>query len=246
MWNGRPRSASVVLAAVLACAVAPSFGATPPDASIFATYSIGIGANAQYVDWIVCGGLPNASGCFANGELGPFGTVGALLEGPPVTKGNVVTRRIYVLDTASGTAANSVTLNVYKRVDVITSSSDAITVSAVAQRKLVLAGGANARPSMAANRGYLYIGTNLDPRVVQVKQSNNSVVVNAGYAPGANVSAINANSLGYTAITFGSNSGFSGFIVFNPDGTQGEGGGGASFTLGTVSAFVPSGVPLFP
>jgi len=52
------------------------------------------------ISWAVCGSLPGSSGCYGNGDLGPFGNVGAMLEDNPSTNLAIqtVTRFIYVLD----------------------------------------------------------------------------------------------------------------------------------------------------
>lgn len=236
----------LMLAMVLSGGAETAYSATPPDLDLQTTYKVVAGQNTQYLSWIVCGRLPMTSGCFNFGQLGPFGAAGAMLEGLPATKGSVVTRRIYVLDTESGVAGNGVTLYVYKKVDTITPSSDSITITKVAQLKLPLLGGANARASMAANAGYVYIGTNLDTHVVQFIKNKSSASVVGGSSSGDTVTAIAVNSYGYVTVTWGTNSGSSGFSFFNPNGYIGDGGGGASFVLGTANAFIPSDLPLFP
>ena len=75
--------------------------------------------------------MPGTSGCYGAGFLGPFGKVGAMLEGLPtqnLTKGTV-TRYIYVLDESYASGINGVALFVYKKVDTIAGGSDAITVT---------------------------------------------------------------------------------------------------------------------
>ena len=83
------------------------------------------------VDWNVCGSLPGSSGCYGSGTLGPFGKIGALMEGEPKTdrSANTVTRAIYVLDYHSGPNQNEVVLYVYTKVDTITADSDTVTVT---------------------------------------------------------------------------------------------------------------------
>jgi hypothetical protein len=76
------------------------------------------------VSLIVCGSLPGSGGCYGSAYLGPFGKIGALLEGNPSTKGNTVTRAIYVLDIATGTKGTDVALSIYKKTDTISSSFD--------------------------------------------------------------------------------------------------------------------------
>ena len=87
--------------------------------------------------------------------LGPFGRIGAMLEGQPVVSGNTVTREIYVLDTASGGSANGVSLFVYTKSDVVSTSDDQVTVSLEQTIPLPLVGGSTATASMAAGEALL-------------------------------------------------------------------------------------------
>jgi hypothetical protein len=107
---------------------APAY-ATAPDATLFTTYSMF--NNFTTVNWVVCGSTQQTEGCYASGSLGPFGKIGAMIEGNPKTnlKTNTVTRFIYVLDVASGGNQNEVQLYVYKKTDAVTPSSDTVTVT---------------------------------------------------------------------------------------------------------------------
>ena len=102
------------------------------------------------VDWNVCGSLPGSSGCYGSGTLGPFGRIGALLEGEPKTdrNANTVTRAIYVLDYASGPNQNEVVLYVYTKVDTITTDSDTVTVTLSQTISLPLVGGFPVEPDI--------------------------------------------------------------------------------------------------
>ena len=70
----------------------PSVKSAAPDSTLFTTYT----ASPTSVNWVVCGSTPDTEGCYASGSLGPFVGVGAMLEGDPFVKSNVVTRKIYV------------------------------------------------------------------------------------------------------------------------------------------------------
>src|SRR5712691_3272628 len=107
----------------------PAAGGSAIDATLYTTYSLDTAQTN--VSWVVCGSTQNTSGCYASGNLGPFGKVGALMEGNPKTdlSTNTVTRAIYVLDIASGTNQNEVVLDVYTKVDTITTDFDTITVT---------------------------------------------------------------------------------------------------------------------
>jgi len=218
--------------------------ATPIDATLYTRYNTD--PNQTIIDWNVCGSLPNSSGCYGSGTLGPFGRVGALLEGEPTTNrpANTVTRAIYVLDPASGPNQNEVVLYVYTKVDTITTDSDTVTVTLSQTISLPLVGGTSAMtPSMAANKQFLFIGTDQSPQAVVLDKRTFSVTQLGGFSPPVNVFGIFANQYGYATLTFGP---FRGginnhFIVAGPDGSDKEDGDGTQFMLDTVM-----GLPLRP
>src|SRR5438477_1521583 len=165
-----------VVAATLICA-SLSYGqagavpaATPIDATLYTRYHTDF--NQTIVDWNVCGSLPNSSGCYGSGSLGPFGRVGALLEGEPTTNrpANTVTRAIYVLDPASGPNQNEVVLYVYTKVDTITTDSDTVTVTLSQTISRPLVGdpvSSRALPFIAANTHFRFLATEQSPQAVQ-------------------------------------------------------------------------------
>ncbi len=232
----------IVSSALIATVPALAQNATAPDASLYTSYDIS--PNLQTVGWSVCGSTQQSEGCYSSGSLGPFGATGALIEGNPATRGNTVTRFIYVVDIASGINANGVTLYVYKKIDNVTPSFDTVTVTLTKTVDLPLVGGTGALCSMAANSKFLFIGTNQSPQAVEVKKSNFSLTQIGGFSPPINVTAITANSRGYVTVSFGGfSNGENGNYEFGPDG-QGEGdGGGASFMLNTVAAVLPATLP---
>ncbi len=242
----RAQFSGSILALLMAATAAPSFGATHLDSTLLTTYRLaGSGPGSlDTVWWSLCGSVTASSGCFATGALGPFGTVGAMLESAPVTKANIVTRQIFVLDTKSGGAATGVTLYVYKEIITVGTSTAATTISQIKKISLPLAGGATAHASMAANAGYLYVGTDLSPQAVQVKKSGWVVTILGTFSPPLNVTAITANSYGYVTITQGSMFGSNGFITYGPSGAGLEEGGGPEFVLDTMNAVVPEQLPL--
>ena len=215
--------------------------ATPPDATLFTTYNIDTAHTS--VGWSVCGSLPGSSGCYGSGSLGPFGKVGALLEGEPKVDftANTVTRAIYVVDIASGTNQNEVALDVYTKVDMITPDFDTVTVTLSRTITLPLTGGTSALTSMAANKQFLFVGTNRTSDAVEMNKRTFSITQLGGFSPPINVFAITADQYGYVTLSYGSFSGFdTGFIVVGPDGTEQEDGGGSQFMLNTVQAVLPS------
>lgn len=214
--------------------------AAPIDSTLFTTYSVFSGSTN--VNWIVCGSTQGSSGCYGSGSLGPFGIIGAMIEGNPITQGSVVTRFIYVVDIGAGSSGNGVTLNVYKKTDTITTSFDTVSVTLFRTVTLPLIGGSGAKSFMAANKGFLFIGTDQSPQAVEIPK-NNLKVTPISVTSGINASSITADPYGYVTVTFGSSSGTSVFGVYAPDGGLTEDGGGAQFMLDTTNAVLPLTLP---
>jgi len=217
---------------------------TQPDSTLFTTYTI----NSPHTSltWIVCGSTLQTSGCFAAGSLGPFGKIGAVLEGNQFAnlKTSTVARYIYVVDVASGTSLAGVTLYVYKKTDVVSSTFDTVTVTLVKTLSLPLTGGTTALTSMAANNNCLFVGTDQGPNALRIQKSNYAITDFGGFSPPINVSAITSDKYGYVTITYGDFAGpNNGFIVVGPDGNTREDGGGAPFMLTTDQAILPSTLP---
>jgi hypothetical protein len=213
---------------------------TPPDSTLFTTYNYS--NDFSQISWIVCGSVGTGTGCYAFGELGPFVKTGALLEGNPIVSGDVVTRSIYVVDQATGTNGTGVTLYVYKKVDTISGGTDNVSVTLSRTVNLQLTGGLTAHTYMAANRGFLFVGTDQGTQAVELpkttlKQTKISVT-------SLNISAITANSYGFVTVMQGNQvTGPSSFGVYNPAGFLVEDGGGAPFMLNTTNAVLTATLP---
>jgi hypothetical protein len=201
-----------------------------PDSGLFTNYSLYSYGGQTTVDWVVCGSTQNSDGCYSSGQLGPFTAVGAMLEGDPFVKGNVVTRAIYVVDSGR---ANDVKLYVYNKVDTVTADYDTATVTLRRKVTLPLTGGSDVSCSMAANKNFLFIGTDQTELAAMVQKSNLDVT-SVGGVPG-NVVAITSDQYGYVTIT-NAGSGFTDFTVLNPNGQLEEDGGGSDFVVGTTQA----------
>ena len=216
----------------------------PPDSTLYTSYYFGAGY--QNVSWIVCGSTQLTEGCYDSGTLGPFGQAGALIEGNPSvnTITNTVTRYIYIVDSAAG-GGTGVTLYVYKKTDVVTSSFDTTTVTLFKTVSLPLTGGATATTSMAANNGFLFIGTNQSPFAYRVQKSNLSIVQVGGFSPPINVSSITSDKYGFVTVTFGGSviNDFNGNYQFGPNGESVGDGGGAWFMLNTSVALSTGTLP---
>jgi hypothetical protein len=97
---------------------------------------------------------------------------------------NTVTRTIYVLDIATGSNLNGVTLYVYKKTDTITSSFDTTSVTLSKTISLPsLVGGSSALASMAANNKFLFIGTNQSPSAVEIQKGTFTITQIGGFSP---------------------------------------------------------------
>lgn len=213
------------------------------DSTLSTNYSLNPGART--IDWVVCGSLPGNAGCYGAGSIGTFGKLGAILEGGATTntvKGTV-TRLIYVLDVAAGTNANQVELDIFKKVDTIAGGSDTITVTSYKTVTLPLTGGSAATASMASNKTFLYIGTNLDELAVQVKKGTLAIAQFSAVSGPLTVSSITTNAYGFVTVSWGSSNGPGGFETFDPTGRGIVEGGGAPFTLNTSQATLPSAIP---
>ena len=208
------------------------------DSTLFTTYTLGGNTN---INWTECGSLPGTSGCYGAGTLGPFGRIGAMIEGNPTQnlKAGTVTRYIYVLDVGYGSGANGVALYVYKKVDVISGGDDSVSTSLFKTVTLPLTGGTPTIASMGANAKFLYIGTNQDQLAVQVQKSNFAITQFSEVSGPYNVTSITADKYGFATVTWGHGAGFE---VIDKNGRAQVGGGGDSFMLNTSVATIPSAV----
>jgi hypothetical protein len=240
--NCTARSFMILIALATIVPLHAQDSATPtaaPDATLYTTYSAFVSGGQTSIDWTVCGSTQDDEGCYDFGTIGPFVGVGSMLEGDPSVNGNVVTRLIYVVDSGSAT---SVKLYVYRKVDTVTADFDTTTVTLARTVKLPLTGGSTALCSMAANKGFLFIGTNQSPQGVAVKKSTLGVTTLGGFSPPLNVLAITADQYGYVTVTQGNFGGDDAFTVFGPDGAEVEDGGGNNFMLDTMQGFSPAPV----
>ncbi len=232
------RAAILVLALTLG---GPAWAAAP-DATLYTTYTVTTGLTSA--SWLVCGATAQSEGCFAVGTLGPFGRIGAMLESHPATEGQTVTRQVYVLDVASGTGGTGVTLFTYTKQDVITDSSDIVTVSLKSKIALPLTGGASVTGMMAANTKYICAGTSQSTQAVSIERSKGVVTGLGGFSPPLTVAAITADAYGYVTVTYGApGAQASGFYVFGPTGAYQGDGGGAQFMLDASNAVIPAPLP---
>jgi hypothetical protein len=215
---------SIILPLHLTAQSSAAQPAVAPDATLYTNYY----GSLTTVNWIVCGSTEESEGCYGFGNIGPFVSVGAMLESVPSVAGDVVTRYIYVVDAG----ASPVTLYVYKKTDTVSSSSDTTVVTLYKTVSLApLVGGDSVTTYMAANTRYLYIGTSQSPNAVSVNKSNLKVSELGGFSPPIDVTSITSDEYGYVTVTQGS-----AFSVYGPNGSFEEDGGGTQFMLGTTQA----------
>ncbi len=245
MSNPRQRLTLPTLMVLLVLsATVPAMAAGPIDAGLYTTYSFHNGFVT--LDWVVCGQTHGWYGCYASGGLGPFGNVGALMEGKPSTIGNTVTRALYIVDVGTGSGVNTINLYIYKKVDTITPPNDSVTITLAKTVQLPLVGGTGASCFMAANSKFLFIGTNQSAQAVSVKKSNFAVTQLFEGAVGVNVSSITTDKYGDVTVTQGNGVGdppVFAFAVFGPNGELEEDGGGASYMLNTTTGLSTSTLP---
>jgi hypothetical protein len=241
--KGQHRAALAALGALAAGAAFPiGAEATAPDSGLYTTYRVA--TNLQSTSWQVCGSTSGSDGCYASGSLGPFGRIGAMLEGSALTSGDTVTRRIFVLDLESGKTANEVTLFVYTKKDTVADGDDTVIVTLDQTIALPLVGGKKVSASMAANNAYLFAGTDQSYQAVSVDKGLWTVTGLGGFDPPVPVAEITADSYGFVTVTFGApGAEFSGFYTFGPTGAGQEDGGGPSFMLDNRNAVRPAPLP---
>ena len=229
------------------CVLAFFGGVLPAQAALDSTLSTNYSINplAKTIDWVVCGSLPGSSGCFGGGSIGPFGKIGAMLEGAPSINNakGTVTRFVYVLDVAAGPNGNQVQLDIFKKVDTFSGGSDSITMTSFNTVTLPLTGGASTSASMAANKTFLYFGTNRDQLAVQVKKSTFAITQFSVISGSLTVSSITSDPYGFVTVTWGPSGGSNGFVTIDPTGRPTVEGGGTPFALNTTQATIPSTLP---
>ncbi len=215
--------------------IAPAMGATPVDSNLVTTYSLG--PSSSTISYLVCGSTQQSEGCYASGDVGPFGRVGALLESEASESGNVVTREVYVIDTAAGSSGDAVELSVYKKTDTVTASDDTVEVTFLRSVSLPLRGGAHANCYLAGSNAYLYVATDTGATAAQIKKGSwqvTKISYESDPAP-TRVLSISATTAGAVTIAFGGTTpSAAGYVSFNAEGQQFEQGGGYNAYLNSA------------
>lgn len=228
--------------AVLFASLQNARAASPPDANLYTSYSFS--NSLQQVNWLVCGSVPGSEGCYGSGSLGPFGSVGSLMEGnPQVLNASAVTRTIYVVDTYSP-KNGKVVLNVFNKTEVIGNAQ--ATFSIVLERTVILplVGGQGVPAVMAANKGYLYIGTTWSTNAAFVDKQFYFPSPLGGFSPPCNVSSITADTYSFVTVTFGSSVGNGGTYIYSPTGEMVADGGLITYMLNAQNGLTPASLEL--
>lgn len=203
---------------------------------LYTGYSFATGNTS--VSLVVCGAVDGSSGCYGSAVLGPFGHVGAIIEGKPKPpRGETHVRDLYVVDDAAGQGTD-VTLDVYQ--ETITAEPPFATISVTQTNTIALPlkGGTGAKTYMAADNVYLFIGTDQSPFAVELNKYNLTFGEIGGFSPPGNVSAITADDNGYVIVTFGNE----GFYAYGPSGGLEEDGGGPEYALNSSVGLSTSNV----
>lgn len=234
------RSNAAAIALMSFCAFSSLAGAAPPDANLFTSYSLSGGYTN--VNFLVCGSVPGSDGCYGSGMVGPFGHVGAMVESHGRTVSDAVRHNFFVVDVAGGAGQNDVILYRYELTNTVVPPYDTVTYKLTKQLTLPLAGGANVRCSLAANAGFLFVGTDKSTSAVEVSKETFAVTSIGGFSNDPTVSAITTDDRGFVVIAFGSAAG-GGNVVIGPEGSAVQDGGGTAFLLPSMQGLSSKDLP---
>ena len=194
-----------------------------PDANIYSIYDTGnVGS---YLDIDVCDEVSGAC-TLVFGNV--FDHVCGVLETPPKTKNNIMTRDIFVLDKRTNTT-DPMTVTVLQRQDDGTSGQDNVTVKTIKTITLDITAGPTANCKMVENLTGVYLGTDLSAHSIVIdKKKLLAIQSNLGAT-----TVLSADANGYLTI---SDSG--GFAIIDPSGREISEGGGRENVAGTQSATI--------
>jgi hypothetical protein len=225
-------SAAALVAVSGSCSAAPAQQPKQHNlyAGLYATYTTS--GDGEYVSFDVCGSTQGSEGCFGGATMGPFGHACGVIEGAPKTKGDVVTRAIYVLDKGSSSNSQAV-LDVYKRTDTITENDDTVQVTLTQSLSLGLPGGPSTECSIAEGKADVFAATTASTQAAEINISTLAVSLVGGFSPPADVTSMTADDRGYVSIQF-----TEGFYLYAPDGSLDEDGGGDAALVNTRNGWL--------
>ena len=223
----REAIATAVAASYLLCAGAAEARKTHLDDKLFSQYRMD---GSGYLAQDVCGDLVSERGCFFSPILGYFEHACAVLDGEPRTKGDVITRAIYILDKRTS-PHDPPLLYVLERQDTITDSDDQIKISLTKTIEMPFKGGEKARCFSAAGPAVAFFGTDNGPGVAAVDKATLAVAT----VQGGKTASITADDRGYVMIGTDAL-----YQVFSPAGVAIFGGGGPNESaINTRNAWDP-------
>ena len=174
------------------------------NAALDENVTISFTALSNQITWQLTGIDVNTAG--VSGTLGPFNNACAILQGHPKTTGNVMTRRVFVLD--GGDASSAAALYVYERTDTISAASgqtnDAVTVTLTHTVPLALSGAANPICYMAGNDDLIIAGTSANVSAALIYKAGLAVetISQPLLSYGDTVSAVTASDNGFVFVTW--------------------------------------------
>ena len=175
------------------------------NAALDENVTISFTALSNQITWQLTGIDVNTAG--VSGTLGPFNNACAILQGHPKTAGNVMTRRVFVLD--GGDASSAAALYVYERTDTISAASgqtnDAVTVTLTHTVPLALSGAANPICYMAGNDDLIIAGTSANVSAALIYKAGLAVetISQPLLSYGDTVSAVTASDNGFVFVAWG-------------------------------------------
>jgi hypothetical protein len=233
--SGTSMSVTVLAAVAMAAAAGPGWAAPPPGPAIYTTYNF-YNNNTQ-INWVTCGATAESSGCFGSGIISGFGNVCSVLDTIPVTKGEVTKQLLYIFDD-SFNGAKTLTLDVYEKTDVTTSSANTTTFKLLKTVPLPAASTAVSKCYVAANANYIVAGTSVSLDAVEISKTSFATSALGGFSPPIPLSSILVDAQGYISVNFnGSQAGESGFYLIGPNGAGEEDGGGNALVFNTKSGY---------
>ena len=179
----------------------------PSVPSLITTYKVGTD-----ISWSTCGLVYNTKGCFSAGSITGLSRPCAILAGVTEQVSTATSQYIYILESGvqPGEAA---TLKVYSKVELVNetvsppgtpppASPETTTIKLLKSIRVPLTGGPDASCFMAANDGFVFLGTNQNDHVVRVAKENLAVSAFRQLEPDLAVSQITADGLGYIVVSF--------------------------------------------
>jgi hypothetical protein len=211
---------------VAACAVLVLVGGAwakgALDAGLYTEYQ----PETSELQYTVCGTVGDSTGCFGGGVLQPFEQVCAVLEGAPKTKGNVMTRAVYVMDKRHS-SSNPALLYVYTRTDTFSADGDTVETALNKTITLDFDGGQKTSCQLAGNDVQVFAGVVGEANYDVIDKKKLTAMPSGESLP---LISFKADDRGYISANFG---GTGEYVIFDPKGIGRNGGPGVEYISGT-------------